>query len=298
MSKKELPADSVSPTESRFPKWLIPAAIVVIGAAVGLALMMGDKNAFTMSTTVVATYPHQSEKAYTQGLEFYKGFLFESTGVEGESDWRIVNLRTGEVCFRNGISSKWFGEGITILGDKLYQITWRNEKCFVYDLAALKLDSLDPKTIKKSDIPLRGLTAERELAYDGQGWGLTNDGTHIIMSSGHADGVIRYRDTDFKVVKEITVTDGNGDPVANLNELEYVDGAIYANVFQTDTILKIDAETGETLEKIDASGLLPEGTKLKPGHVLNGIARDPATGKFYVTGKNWPHLFEVRFEKK
>lgn len=279
------------------PKWAIPAGVVVIGAAVMVAVLMSGGDGFTMRASVVKTYEHQTEKAYTQGLEFHDGFLFESTGYTGESDWRIVNLQSGEVCYRFGISSSLFGEGITILDGKLYQITWRDRKCFVYDLAPLGLDKLDPNTITKKDFEgKRARKLRTEFKYDGEGWGLTNDGTHIIMSSGHKSGVIVFRDTDFKVVKEITVKDADG-PVAKLNELEYVDGHIYSNVFETDTILKIDAASGEVVDKIDCSGLLPEGTTLKPGYVLNGIARDPASSKLYVTGKNWPSLFEVTFEK-
>ena len=300
MAKKDTPPDTVAPKlGNQMPRWVIPVAILAVVGAFAIAMLFQGGDEFTMNATVVASFKHAETKAYTQGLEFYKGFLIESTGYTGESDWRIVNLATGEVCYRYGISSQMFGEGITVLNDQLFQITWRDNKCFVYDLAPLGLDKLDPKTVTKSDFDGKRARKHRKpLTYKGEGWGLTNDGTHIIMSSGHANGVIRFRDTDFKVVKEITVTDGSDDPVGKLNEIEYVDGTIYANVFETDTILKIDASSGKVLEKIDASGLLPEGTNLAPGHVLNGIARDPATGKFYVTGKNWPSLFEVKFETR
>ncbi|NRA97543.1 MAG: glutaminyl-peptide cyclotransferase [Planctomycetes bacterium] len=293
-------ADSTSPQPAKtgMPKWLIPVAVLAIGATAFIVYTNQGGDGITLDYEVLGEFKHQSEKAYTQGLEFHKGFLFEGTGFEKESDWRIVNLQTGKVCYRYGISSDLFGEGITILDGVLYQVTWRNKVAFMYDLSGLRLDDKDPKTVTAEDFKdLRATRKSKQFKYEGEGWGLTNDGTHLIMSSGSADGKIVYRDKNFDIVKTIVVTDDD-DPVNNLNELEYHDGHIWANIYQTDFIVKIDAETGEVVGKADLAGILPAGTALKPDEVLNGIARDPASGKIYVTGKNWPTLFEVRFTSK
>jgi glutamine cyclotransferase len=296
------PANTKSPPLAAERPWLIPliAGVLVI-AGIGGFLLLREKEPPVLTYRVVASFPHQSEAAYTQGLEYHRGFLFESTGREKESDWRIVNRKTGEVCYRQGISSKAFGEGITVLGDTLYQITWQDRKCFVYDLAPLKLEELDPATITKQSFEgRRAKTLDKEFTYTGEGWGLTNDGTHIIMSNGAPDGMIRYRNPeDFSVVRELKVTWPNGKAVNKLNELEYVNGFIYANVFMTNDIVKIDAESGAVVARVDMTGILPADVQLKDsGEVLNGIARNQKTGTFDVTGKNWPNLFEVEFIEK
>ncbi|MAB91278.1 MAG: glutamine cyclotransferase [Planctomycetes bacterium] len=293
-------ADSKSPSPAKtpVPKWVILAALLAIAVTVIVVLVNQGGDDITLEWTVLADFKHQTEKAYTQGLEFHKGFLFEGTGFTKESDWRILNLQTGEICYRYGISSDLFGEGITILDDVLYQITWRNHVAFTFDLSGLRLDEKDSMLVTAEDFKDLRAIRKGKFKYEGEGWGLTNDGTHLIMSSGSTNGEIVYRDKEFNIVKTIVVTDADGDPVAKLNELEYHDGHIWANVYETDFILKIDAETGEVVDKADLSGILPEGTELEPGHVLNGIARDPLNGKMYVTGKNWPRLFDVRFTKK
>jgi len=261
-----------------------------------------------LTWTVNASFPHQEEGAYTQGLEFYKGFLLEGTGNTNESDWRIVNLDTGEVCYRHGIPSGFFGEGITVMNDRLYQVTWRDRVGLEYDLSGLGLDALDPATVKPSDFEGKRARAKQRYKYRGEGWGLTNDGTHLIMSTGNKDGKLHFFDADFKPAKTLVVKDEDGDPVPRINELEFVDGHIWANIFQTNFIIKIDASSGQVVGRADMTELLSEEERAtlaerdrkagSKGYVLNGIARDPATGKMYVTGKNWPKIFQVSFADK
>jgi len=218
---------------------------------------------------VVRTYPHDP-KAFTQGLVYFDGYLYEGTGLEGQSSLRKVELRTGRVLQIKKLPPELFGEGITILQDKIYQLTWRNGICFVYER-----DSF------------RNIT---EFSYTGEGWGLTHDGKHLIMSDG--SDTLTFRDPDtFAVVKRLQVK-AEGVPVRNLNELEYVEGEIYANVWQTDLIARISPRTGEVVGWIDLSGLLSE-REARNADVLNGIAYDPKEKRLFVTGKLWPKLFEI-----
>lgn len=298
---------SPMPRGGGMPGWVkIVGPLVVIGIIIGIWIAMGGGGSGRTHTfSPVTSYPSSTDSAYTQGLEFYKGFLFESTGKEGESDWRIVNYKTGKILYRVGLESSCFGEGVTILDDKLYQVTWKNQKGFVYDLKPLGLDNLDPATATVKDF-LRAdgeqkVCPRRSFEYQGQGWGMTNDGTHLIMSTGSPDGVVYVRKQWVKgkgceLVRKVTVTE-DGKPVGKLNELELVDGVLYANVFLEDDIKVIDFETGEVKYAIDMHGLLPEGTNVASDEVLNGIAHHPELG-FFVTGKNWPLLFNVTFEKK
>lgn len=221
---------------------------------------------------VVNTYKHD-KTAYTQGLEFFDGVLYESTGLEhGRSSLRRVDFHTGEVMQMVTIESKHFAEGITFWNDQIYQLTYTSQLCFVYD---------------RND-----LSKITQFTYAGQGWGLTHDTTFLIMSDGTPE--IRFLNPDsFDEDHRITVYDNNG-PVENINELEYVDGVIYANLYQTEIIAKIDPATGKVLGYIYMNGLLPP-LEHKNVDVLNGIAYEPNTKKFYVTGKLWPSLFEVRF---
>lgn len=220
----------------------------------------------------IASYPHLVS-SFTQGLEFYNGELFEGTGDPnntGSSYVTTVNLNTGEWGRKMGVPG-YFGEGITILNDKLYQLTYKTGKCFVYGVE--KLDHL------------------KEFSYPGEGWGLCNDGTQLIMSNGSEE--IYFRDPEsFSITRTIQVYDNTG-PITNLNELEYIDGLIYANVWQTYRVVVIDPKTGKVLKEIDASALAISGKG--NGDVLNGIARNPANGKIYMTGKYWSKLFEVEF---
>lgn len=223
---------------------------------------------------VVQRYPHDS-KAFTQGLEYYNGFLYESTGLEGRSSLRKVELRTGRVLQIRKHTPEIFAEGITLLNNRIYQLTWRNGICFVYERDSFRADT--------------------EFRYTGEGWGLTNDGTHLIMSDG--SDTLTFRDpTTFAVVRQIRVKD-QGTPVRDLNELEYVNGEIWANVWMTDLIVRISPKTGEVLGWIDLSGLLTPA-EAHQADVLNGIAYDRQNKRIFVTGKLWPWLFEIEVVPK
>lgn len=225
---------------------------------------------------IIKEYPHNPEN-YTQGYEFDGNQLYEGTGDPGQQGKTLVgpvSLQTGAFSEpKNGLDATYFGEGITILGDLLYQITWQNSKCFVYD----------KKTMVLKD----------EFNYIGQGWGLCNDGKSIIMSDGSER--LTFRDPkSFQATRVIEVYDNVG-PRTQLNELEYIDGKIYANVYTTGTVLVIEPNTGKVLQEIDANELVIRGKG--SGDVLNGIAHNKLTNKTYMTGKYWTKTFEVQFQK-
>jgi glutaminyl-peptide cyclotransferase len=224
---------------------------------------------------VVAEYPHDTA-AFTQGLLWHQGKLFESTGTVGKSNIREVALTTGKVLRQQDLEAPHFGEGIVIIGETLYQITWQSGKAFTYDW----------KTFKRTG----------EFRYDGDGWGLTTDGTSIIMSNG--SNVLIYRDPKtFAATKALEVKD-RGNIVSQLNELEWVKGEIWANVWQNDSIARIDPATGNVLGWIDLTGILPRLDRTGREDVLNGIAYDAATDKIHVTGKLWPKLYEIRVKPR
>lgn len=233
------------------------------------------------SAEIVKTYPHDP-RAFTQGLVFHNGFLYEGTGGkppdEFESTLRKVDLESGKVLQKYQVPIDFFGEGIAILGDKIYQLTWQERTGFVYNLADFKL--------------------LREVRYSGQGWGLTHDGTNLIMSDG--THVIRFvNPEDFTTVRTITVNDERGQPLMQLNELEFVKGEIWANVWQTGWILRIDPATGKLLGRIDVNELTDEvQDKNRKADVLNGIAYDAATDRIFITGKIWPNLYEIKVNPK
>jgi len=226
---------------------------------------------------IVKTYPHDP-KAFTQGLEFHDGILYEGTGGKNGDDFfsslRKVDYATGKVLQKHDLPREYFGEGITILNDKVYQLTWREMTAFEYDVKDFKL--------------------LRELRYSGQGWGLTNDGTNLIMSNGtHVINVVNPQ--DFKTIRTIVVNDEKGQPLIELNELEYVKGEIWANIWQTGWIVRIDPATGKLLGRIDLRKLADdEQDKNKRADVMNGIAYDAAGDRLFVTGKLWPGLFEIK----
>ena len=221
--------------------------------------------------TVVRTYPHDRE-AFTQGLAFDdQGALYESTGQRGESSLRRVELSSGAVLQRHDLPAALFGEGLTVFGDRIIQLTWQAGRALVYDKANLDL--------------------LREFTYRTEGWGLTHDGRRLIMSDGTATLYFLHPGT-FAETARLAVRDHRG-PVIRLNELEYVGGEILANVWQTDRIARIDPQTGHVTGWIDLTGLLPPSDRRRPVDVLNGIAYDPRSDRLFVTGKWWPKLFEI-----
>ncbi|HMI78877.1 MAG TPA: glutaminyl-peptide cyclotransferase [Ferruginibacter sp.] len=226
---------------------------------------------------IIAVYPHDTS-AYTQGLEFYKGKLYEGTGDYSESSLRITDIKTGKVEKKHMIGKdSIFGEGITIFKDKLYQLTWQSHIVYVYDV-----NNID-KPIKTFNWPY-------------EGWGITNNGTDLIISDGSANLYFVNPD-DFKLKTTISVSD-NGGPIDSINELEYIGGSIYANVYQSEFILKIDPSSGHVLGKMELPGLAQKffANQYIPNRtdVLNGIAYDTATKRMFITGKRWPKLFEVK----
>ena len=218
---------------------------------------------------VVAVYPHDSN-AFTQGLAIEAGQLYEGTGQYGASSIRRVDLTSGRVEKQRALNSRYFGEGIAILGGLLYQLTWQIGVGVVYDLESFEV--------------------QRTFQYAGEGWGLTHDGQQLILSDGTA--TIRFLDPQtFAVVREIEVRDG-GTPVVKLNELEFIDGEIWSNIWYEDRIARISPTTGEVLGWIDLSTLYPANARSSEA-VLNGIAYDAAAKRLFVTGKNWPQLYEI-----
>ncbi len=225
---------------------------------------------------VVNSYPHDS-RAFTQGLIYRQGFLYESTGQYGASSLRKVKLETGQVVQQQAVASRYFAEGLTDWGNRLIQLTWQTNIGFVYDLSTF--------------------TVSRTFAYQGEGWGLANDGRRLILSDGQPEGQLRFLDpVTFRETGRITVQDG-GIPVARLNELEVVRGEVFANVWYTDRICRIDPGTGRVTGWIDLAGLLPAAMKSGQDAVLNGIAYDAAGDRLFVTGKYWPRLFEIKLQR-
>jgi glutamine cyclotransferase len=224
---------------------------------------------------IVHTYPHD-RNAYTQGLLYLDGHLYESTGLRGRSSLRMVDLQTGHVLQNAPLPAEYFGEGLAAWGSTLVQLTWQSHTAFVYDRFSFNL--------------------LHTFNYKGEGWGLTQDGKDFILSDGSAN--LRFLNpTTFREVRHIVVKD-QGQPVIQLNELEYVRGQIYANVWHTDRIARISPSTGKVLGWIDLSGLLPAGHASDPEAVLNGIAYDAAHDRLFVTGKLWPSLFEITIMPK
>jgi glutamine cyclotransferase len=225
-----------------------------------------------LNVKLVRAYPHDPH-AFTQGLEYYRGYLYETTGIAGQSTLRKVALQTGEVLQKISLPSQYFGEGLTIFHGKIYQLTWLSRKGFVYDL--------------------RSFRQVGEFPYDTEGWGLTHDDKSLIMSDG--TNKIRYIDpVSFAVTRTIELY-AEGQGVVNLNELEYVKGEIFANIWHSRRIARIDAHSGELIAWIDLTSIV----SMEPHSdeaVLNGIAYDQGGDRLFVTGKNWSKLFEIKVE--
>jgi len=234
-----------------------------------------SKTVSTVVPVLVNTFPHDP-KAFTQGLIWHDGNLYEGTGQEGQSNVRKVDLASGKVLLQTNNAKDVFGEGITLINGKIYQLSWRNRKGFVYDA----------KTLKQL----------KEFPLNTEGWGLTNNGTELIVSDGSSNIYFLQPDT-FRELRRIGVTARYGY-VGDLNELEYIDGFIYANKWYTNYILKIDPDNGKVVSRADLSQLksIVQSELTDPeSSVLNGIAYDSVGKRFFVTGKYWPKLFEIKW---
>ncbi len=239
-----------------------------------LILSCGNAKVKEYRLEVVAEYPHDTE-SYTQGLFFQDGQMYESTGQYGLSTFRKVDIATGKPLERMDFNDEYFIEGSVIFKDNLYILTWTNRKAFVYDANTLEYKSA--------------------WSYPREGWGITHDGKHLIASDGSAN--LYYMDENFAVQKKLPVTI-EGRRVSFLNELEFIDGRVWANVYTTDSIVIINPRNGQVEGLVDCTGLLPKKLYKPSTDVLNGIAYDEKTGKIYLTGKNWPKLYEVKLVEK
>ena len=229
-----------------------------------------DLSAPVVVPRIIATFSHD-QTAYTEGLLWHDGLLFESAGRYGRSSLSVRNLKSGRVLRRRALPSDMFGEGLALVGNELVQLTWKEKRAYVYDKSTLQL--------------------KRTLPYAWEGWGLTFDGEHLIASDGSA--VLRFLDpATLKQIRSIEVHDDDR-AIGQLNELEYVHGEILANVFETDRIARISPTTGQVIGWLDLSGLLPDARRPAADAVLNGIAYDPMHNVLIVTGKNWPKLFVI-----
>jgi len=277
-----LPKRSMKKRFSSLQIWLIVIILPVVAAlSMALVLRLSQPRevhsslpasmADLMTYEVVQAYPHDPT-AFTQGLIYLDGFLYESTGLYGQSSLRKVDLETGEVLQQVDIPEKYFAEGLTEWDDTLVQLTWQEHTGFVYGLADFQ--------------------RQREFDYGTEGWGLTHDDQQLIMSDGTS--TIFFLDPEtFEVQNTVTVTD-QGQEIRAINELEWVQGEIFANIWQTDDIIRIDPTTGDVLGWVDLRGLLPEEERTQQTNVLNGIAYDAVADRLFVTGKLWPKLYEIK----
>lgn len=240
-----------------------------------LPIMAGAQKVKEYKLQVVETLPHDT-RSYTQGLFFHNGELYESCGQYGSSSFRKVELRTGKDLRRLNFDSRYFVEGSCTLGDFLYILTWQERKCFVYDINTFKYLG--------------------ELYNPREGWGLTTNGKDLILSDGTP--YIYFLDPQTFAVRSSRKVTMAGKPLTFLNELEYINGQIWANVYTHDYIVIIDPATGNVTGRIDCKGLLPNSLRKPTTDVLNGIACNPATGEIYLTGKYWPKMYKVKLVEK
>jgi glutaminyl-peptide cyclotransferase len=219
---------------------------------------------------VVAEYPHD-RRAFTEGLSYVDGVLYESTGLVGQSTLRRIDLESGEVLQWVALDPRYFGEGHAVIGDRIFQLTWKDQICLVYDRETFQV--------------------QQTFSYTTEGWGLTTDGTQLIMSDG--SNRLSFRDpATFEVIRSVDVFHGE-QPIENLNELELIGGEVWANVWLTNLIARIDPSSGQVLSWVVLTALLSERDRRHPVDVLNGITHDAATGRLFVTGKLWPKLFQI-----
>jgi glutamine cyclotransferase len=250
----------------------LSAAVAILAAVLTWTFVDGVGARAPRTVNVVAAYPHDPS-AFTQGLVVYAGKLLEGTGQYGSSSLRRVDIQTGRVEQLLSLDATYFGEGVAVLDDRVYQLTWQNGIGFIYDA--------------------KTFAAERTFRYTGEGWGLTTDGTHLILSDGTS--ALRFLDPQtLSVVRQLTVTDAE-IPVVQINELEHVEGEIWANIWHSDRVARIAPDSGKVVGWIDLSALYPRAERPAEA-VLNGIAYDPAEQRLFVTGKNWPQLFELEIE--
>ncbi len=262
---------------------MLKARLFIFLTSIGF-LLLGQQpktNAQTLKLPIytyeiVKRYPHDPS-AFTEGLVYDHGQLYESSGQYGKSDVRRVALNTGRVLEKKVLAQDVFAEGLTLMNGKLYQLTWKNEKGFVWQLPGFK--------------------ASGEFKYSGEGWGLTHDGENFIQSDGSAS-LSFYNPKDYSNVRRILVFSTEGGLVRNLNELEWVDGEIWANIWLSDQIARINPKNGVVNAWIDLSGLRPNNLMNNSDAVLNGIAYDAKTKRIFVTGKYWPYLYEIKLVLK
>ena len=251
--------------------------VVLLAAMLGIAciyVLMAQKNSRKApkqySYRLVKSYSHDT-RAYTQGLFFYKGNLYETTGQYGQSSLRKVDINTGKTLQMTTFDKKYFAEGACVLKDKIYVLTWKEHICFVYDAASFRLLG--------------------SLQYPTEGWGLTTDGVQLIMSDG-SDRLYFLNPDNFAEMRRITVSNDKGN-VRYLNELEYIDGEIWANVYGEEYIVRINPATGHVEGKVNLQGILPRNLRTADTDVMNGIAYDNANKRLLITGKNWPKMYEI-----
>lgn len=288
MAKKSIAKNRPAPGGRNWTPKVAVITAVVLGLALVYFLFIRSKDAAPQSNAdqsaansparrddyeIVNSYPHDPQ-AFLQGLVWYDNGFYESTGLEGRSTLRRVEFPSGKVVKSVSLAPDLFGEGLALAGDRLVQLTWTAHRGFVYDRESFK--------------PLR------EFHYDTEGWGITYDGHHFVMSDGSS--TLTFLDPEsFQPVRRLNVT-WNGRPQAELNELEYIEGEIWANIWQQDWILRIDPETGRVKSFLDMKNLFPSQLRTGSEDVLNGIAYDPQTKRIFVSGKLWPRLFEIRLK--
>lgn len=249
-------------------------SIVALFASIGFTGQSATDNLPTFTYRIVRVYPHDPS-AFTQGLQYVDGVLYEGTGLNGKSTIRKVALETGKVLQQRAVPAEHFGEGITVFRNDLFELTWQTHVAFVYDK-----NTFEPK---------------KRFSYPGEGWGLTSDGTNLIMSDG-TDQLRVLDPVTFAEKRRIKVT-ASGQPLRNLNELEVVKNEIFANVWQTDFVARIAPDSGKVIGYIDLRGLLSASERANTD-VLNGIAYDATRDRLFVTGKLWPKLFEIQVVAK
>jgi glutamine cyclotransferase len=253
--------------------WRTIGVVIVVLLIVVPAIFLVSENkpkntALHCGYSVVNEYPHDTS-AFTEGLVFDGGFLYESTGLNGNSSLRRVDLLTGKVLQRTNLQAQYFGEGVAAIDDEIVQLTWQSHLGFVYDKASFRM--------------------LKEFQYPTEGWGLTYDGNQLIMSDGTAD--LYFMDpVTFQRVRQVTVHDS--EPITGLNELEFINGTIYANIWKQEKIVVINPQNGQITAWIDLKGI-QDLTNQDPNNVLNGIAYDISGHRLFVTGKMWPHVFEI-----